>query len=199
MKKISFYLCISLLVISCGGPDNGTVEIDGVLPGEHRVFITKNASIDAKFSDSGFTGLTGADKLCLTYAKAAGLKNDYKAILSDGTTSAKDRLVISGSIYVVSGSIKTKIAEDAAALWNASTTSLLAKIDWDEDGRSVASGTAWTGTSQTGTVNTDHCTNWTTTASGNGTVGDVNQIDGNWIDSNTQSCGGTAHLYCISQ
>jgi hypothetical protein len=200
MKKLIISLSASILISSCGGPNGTSVETDGILPGEHRVFITKSSSIKADFSSSGSNGLVGADKLCDTYAKAAGLELTYKAILSDGSTMAKNRLVFIGSIYTVTGSIKTKVAESSVELWNADTVPLLSKIDWNEDGMSVSSGNVWTGSNSDGTIDGDHCDNWTDVSAGNGHLGDVNETGQKWISNQSLVCNGTtAHLYCISQ
>lgn len=204
MKKLIKFIGIGALIYSCGGPDNGTVESDGVLPGEHRIFITKSSSIKADFSSSGLTGIAGADALCNAYAEAASLKKEYKAIISDDTSAAKDRLVFTGSIYTVSGSIKTKVAESSSEFWDSSSSDLLSKIDWDEDGRSVTSGNVWTGTTSSGTSHTENCSNWATSSLSDGSkkggFGDVNQTNDLWIEDGTgQPCSLTAHLYCISQ
>jgi len=200
MKKILIIISASIIFISCGGADNNTIDIDGVRPTEYRVFITKAGTIKGDFSSSSTTGLAGADELCNTYAEAAGLTKDYKAILSDSSTTAKSRLVFTGAIYTVSGSIKTKVADSSVELFNADTVSILSKIDWDEEGMSVSSGNVWTGSNVDGTSDGNDCTNWTVVTSGtNGNSGDVNQIDGKWIDNANLACNLTAHLYCISQ
>jgi hypothetical protein len=201
MKNLIILISVSIIFTSCGGADNDTVEIDGVLPSEHRVFITKNSSIKADFSSSGLSGLAGADRLCDTYAQAAGLTKDYKAILSDANIMAKDRLVLTGSIYTVSGSIKIKVAESSVELWNADTVDLLSKIDWDEDGKSVSSANVWTGSNADGTIDGDHCDSWTDTSAGkNGQLGDVDETGQLWISKQSLTCLSTvAHLYCISQ
>ena len=211
MKNLIILISVSIIFTSCGGADNDTVEIDGVLPGEHRVFITKNGSIEADFNSSGLSGLAGADRLCDTYAQAAGLTKDYKAILSDDSngneSTAKSRLIITGAIYTVTGSIKTEVAGSGDEFWNSDTVPILSKIDWDEDGNSVSSGKVWTGTTTSGTSDGNNCEDWTEVASNNGsgtsyngTYGDVNVITlGKWIEDTTQPCSSTSHLYCISQ
>jgi hypothetical protein len=201
MKNLIILISVSIIFTSCGGADNDTVEIDGVLPGEHRVFITKNGSIEADFNSSGLSGLAGADRLCDTYAQAAGLTKDYKAILSDNDATAKSRLIFTGSVYTVTGSIKTQVAESSVELWNSDTVDILSKIDWDEDGTSVSSGNVWTGTTSSGTSDPNNCDNWTdVTSTFKGGYGDVNQTGQTWIEDGLgQSCALTAHLYCISQ
>jgi hypothetical protein len=199
MKKILIIISASIIFISCGGADNNTVDIDGVRPTEHRVFITKAGTIKGDFSSSSTTGLAGADELCNTYADAAGLTKDYKAILTDGTNTAKDRLVFTGAIYTVTGSEKRKVADSSVELFNADTVPLLSKIDWDEDGMSVSSGNVWTGSNTDGTNDGAHCTNWTDATTGTGNAGDVNETGQKWIDNNPLACTSTAHLYCISQ
>ena len=199
MKKILIIISASIVFISCGGADNNTVDIDGVRPTEHRVFITKAGTIKGDFSSSSTTGLAGADELCNTYADAAGLIKDYKAILSDSNFAAKDRLVFTGAIYTVTGSEKRKVADSSVELFNADTVPLLSKLDWDEDGMSVSSGNVWSGTTSSGTIDALNCTNWTDDTAGNGTIGDVNETGQEWIENTNLVCTGTAHLYCISQ
>jgi hypothetical protein len=201
MNKKIHYLLISFLIISCGGPDNGAELTDGIASADHRIFVTSSTVDGAMTSGSGSTGLAKADSICATAATNASLKRTYKAIISDSSTHAKDRLVISGAVYVVAGSATTKIAADSASLWNADTTSLLAAIDRDEDGTYTTSVEVWTGSLADGTRELDNCTNWTTASSGtSGDIGNNGNVDAKWLEmASASTCNNSKHLYCISQ
>lgn len=201
MKKTVIFCILLLNIISCGGPENGNTELDGVLSSEHRVFVS-SASYDGKFlANSGaLTGLDAADRLCLDLAKAAGLVRNYKAILSSSTKNAKDRLSFTGAVYIVKGTQKVKIVEAGNDLWGTDSKDLLFSINIDESGTTVATGTKiWTGTDSSGTVDTDHCTNWTVNSGATGSYGETDYTDQKWLFTSSSNCSTQNRLYCISQ
>jgi hypothetical protein len=142
-------------------------------------------------------GIAGADAICQSLASAAGLTRTYKAILSTTTANAKDRLTISGPVYVfTSATTKNVIADSRADLWDGLITNF---IDRDESYNQIGGSVVHSGTLSDGTVNTLTCTDWTSNAAGNDTFGDSGILS-TWIDSSLMgSCNPFRRIYCISQ
>jgi len=201
MKNLVLYCVLLVIIISCGGPGNGSVERDGVPSIDHRVFVS-SASYDGKFlANSGaLTGTDAADKHCADLAKAAGLVRSYKAILSTSSINAKDKLSFTGAVYIVKGTQKVKIVEAGLDLWSTDSKDLLFSINIDENETTVATGTKiWTGTDSSGTKDTDHCTNWTANSVVSGSYGETDFTNQKWLYSTTSNCSSQNRLYCISQ
>jgi hypothetical protein len=199
MKKIIPVLC-TFLVSSCGGPANEPTNSDGVSASEHRIFITSTTTDGAMTGGVGATGIDKADNLCQTAADNAGLIRDYKAIISTSDNKANQRIIISGAIYTIAGSNKTKIAESSSDFWSASTTNLLNPINRDEIGNYVTNATAWTGTDEEGNGTNEDCADWSTNSTGTGDYGDNDEVTDAWVESTTpDNCSNSKRLYCISQ
>lgn len=200
MKKF-ISLTALVLFVSCGGPDNGgDADTDGVGSTEHRIFITSTTTDGAmSAATSGSTGIEKADSICAARAQEANLTRTYKAVISTFDSKANERLIITGAIYVVAGSVKTEIADSSASLWTASTTNLSNPINRDEDGVYLTGQTTWTGTTEEGNGSDNDCTDWTNTGS-TGDYGTNDSLDATWIESgSSDSCSNSKHLYCISQ
>jgi hypothetical protein len=203
-RLIKNYLLLLLLsiAVSCGGPSSSGSP-DGVDVLDHVIFVS-SVTNSGKFKDddTSLEGLDAADKLCKDLAKEANLTRDYKAILSDTAKDATSRLFISGAIYTVAGSETTLIAQTATDLWNASAVELKNSIARDETGSFITgSDEVWTGSSSSGTKNTENCLNWKDETSGNsGTVGQLGNVSGFWLDNTTDKlCNTQKRIYCISQ
>ncbi len=126
----------------------------------------------------------------------------YKAIISDASTNAADRLELMGAVYKISlDGGKEKVADLGQDLWDTSSSMLIKPIDVDEAGASRIT-MVWTGTTSGGDGDPGflfHCSDWTS-ASGKGSAGDSSKFDGSWIEDPAEpSCGNTYALYCISQ
>jgi hypothetical protein len=81
------------------------------------------------------------------------------------------------------------------------TPNHLKGIVYDEKKNSQSGKFVWTGVNiNNGDLKTGStCTNWDTGSSSGG-IGKTDQMDGNWVDNGSQTCGSnTARLYCISQ
>lgn len=199
MKKLSSIIC-AIFLASCGGPANEATNSDGVSSSEHRIFITSTTTDGAMTGGVGATGIEKADSLCQTTADNAGLIRDYKAIISTSDNKANQRIIISGAIYTIAGSNKTKIAESSSDFWSASTTNLLNPINRDESENYVTNATAWTGTDEEGNGTDEDCTDWSTNSTGTGDYGDNDEVDAAWVESTTSdNCSNSKRLYCISQ
>ena len=142
-------------------------------------------------------GLSGADTQCQSLALAEGLPDhlSYKAILSDSTNNAKDRLGVHMAIHNVLGET---VALNADGLWGGS---LLVELRRAEDGTMLSSDRAWSNTLPDGTkrhtATSNTCMDWTST-SGTGSLGDITSNSNNWIDfSGSHTCSNSRRLYCI--
>ncbi len=131
-----------------------------------------------------FGGLTSADSICQSEAATLGYAGTYKAILSDATTNAKDRLTL--SYPIVRASDASVI--DSASIWNGSL-----------NGSSIGANFTWTGTNSDGTKHANTCSSWTTT-SGTGRRGDGwLKTSPSWISSTDYGCSNSSRIYCIQQ
>jgi len=141
-----------------------------------------------------FGGLAEADDLCNGFASAAGLPGSFAAILSDSTTAARDRIVITGPVETMVGEL---VATDATDLWDGTVAAAVGYDEWGNP-HLGASG-AWTGTAPDGTA-VESCLDWTSTDNQEfGMVGSVDSVDGAWIAGYLNRCHLAHQLYCISQ
>lgn len=201
-----------------GGPTDGGMGLDGRvvdaivdaevdaivdaeidmpwLPAQHRVFFTA----EAFSADLG--GLAGADALCQTAAREAGLGGAWAAIISDGDTAARDRLVVRGPIETVNGE---RVAQSAEDLWDGT---IRVPIGVDARGERVAGQpNAWTGTDADGASDrrgNTFCNRWGLDGRplGGVEIGRGDQTDARWISlyrdgASAFACTSTAHLFCI--
>jgi hypothetical protein len=169
------------------------------------MFVTSNSfGGDLKTAGgSTDTGIDGGDRLCTLAAQAAELGGTWKAWLSDSRTDAIDRIAGEGPWYLVDGT--TKVFNNKANL----VTGPIAPIDQDEQGRSLPSVAAWTGTLDSGRTSGFHCRDWTfcggDDSSGPGAVGTVGDptltpnfnYGVSWTSLRTFST--TANLMCFEQ
>ena len=139
---------------------------------------------------SGYVGtaigsVANADALCQTAANAAGYAGSYKAILSDETTDAKDRLTL--SYPIVRATDGTTVV--------ASTNLWVGSLD---NAVSTTGSSVWTGTNAAGAKTAgETCSSWT--GGTNGKSGLTQQATGSWTSQGTTTCSGSARLYCIQQ
>ena len=201
IKFLNFLIIISIAV-SCGGPAGDELS-DGVGSVDHRIFISSEIYNGSFSAPNSLTGIAAANANCLRLSQAQGLLRNYKAILSDSTQTAKERLFITGAVFTVAGTVATQITSTTADFWSANTKALLNDIDRDESGSSVNSTEkVWTGTTVTGGLDAQTCLNWANSTAGeDGSIGALNSLDGSWIeDAGASSTCSTSHrIYCISQ
>tara|TARA_Y100000780_G_scaffold232595_1_gene268784 strand:+ start:91327 stop:91926 length:600 start_codon:yes stop_codon:yes gene_type:complete len=191
LKKLSL-IALMTIIASCGSPAGGD-PVDGVATGDHRIFVTSQKN------SGNFGGLASADSFCQTAALNAGLSRTYKAIMSDATNSAKDRLTLLGAVYIFeSATNRSKVVDLGVDLWS---STLLRPIDRDENFNTYT-GQVWTGTQSEGTTGiASSCSSWTSDSSGDsGTVGDTAFSDDRYIELGMdQPCDELKPIYCISQ
>lgn len=169
------------------------------IPPQHVIFSTP-----AKYTGN-LGGLSGADAKCNAFAATGNLTlnlaGTWRAILSDSSTNAKDRIrFFSGaSIKNTNGEI---IVADATDLWNGSLQGL---AKFDNAGAYLGySAQAWTGSHSDGTKTLQNCSDWTAgggTSGIEGTQGYVESLDSNWLNTANDPCDmgpAKAILYCIN-
>lgn len=177
--------------------------------GSKTVFVTEDtysgdllAEAQAAFSDcsSVSTGLDGADCICQKTAQAAGIWGVYKAwIATDSFNDPESMFTPSGVPYTrVDG---TAIAYDWGDLTNGG---IYVALNLTETGSVAGAPLAvWTNVATSGTSSgtTDHCSGWSSSASGQyGGTGRWNAGDLSWTEPNILvDCSTSAHLYCFQQ
>jgi hypothetical protein len=147
--------------------------------GALRMFWTSSAYVGTAIGS-----LTNADALCQAAAGSAGYAGAYKAVLSDETTDARDRLRL--SYPIVRADTGATVA--STNLWIGSLDAPLGPFRTN----------VWTGTDATGKkVPGSTCASWT-----GGTIGVVGFNDDastNWIDVYAEPCINARSLYCLEQ
>jgi hypothetical protein len=144
-------------------------------------------------------GLSGADAICQSDAKAAGLSGTFVAYLSTSTQNASARLVTAGG-GASRGWVRTDgmpIADTAA---NLAAGTLWYPPSLDQTGAAVTTSApeVWTGSLYTGVaVSGETCSDWTsTTSTGNtGSPWAGYYAFQDWWSG--QPCSGSYRLYCL--
>jgi hypothetical protein len=169
-------------------------DTDGIAVNEHRVFVTSVTH------NGDFDGTQGADDVCESLAQSVGLRQVYKAIVSDETTAANVRIGLSGgTIKSFDSAGNPFVVKANGNLWDGQP--LQHAIDMDEHGI-THTGNVWTGSSQSGaSVNGNTCQSWTYAIPAPVRLGRYGIIGlSNWLNSGSVlSCTSTFRLYCISQ
>jgi hypothetical protein len=187
---------------------------DGVVEGEEEcdggercfectrdrwIFVTADSTHDGKFLD----GIDGADSLCRQYSLQGGATDatwkTFIAWISDADHPMRDRLPagIRGRYVRTDGVVVVDRAEDLFS------GTLLAPINVDEHGQTVAGDAVITNTMPDGTAAPGtHCDSWTSESFLNMSMylGDPAATDGRWtmedLD-NPSPCGSHWRLYCL--
>jgi hypothetical protein len=150
-------------------------------------------------------GLAGADAKCAAAAATGSVSApkalQWKALISQKTgtqVDAKDRIVWTGPLYDISGTVVTFDPSTWPWVGPASGGSNIRKT---ESG-GVSGSYTWTGTAVDGTATTADCNGWVDgTQAHVGTAGETGNFPAaNWINSFNNGCSDTFFaLYCVSQ
>ncbi len=162
---------------------------------------TKIVFVTSLTYNGNLNGLSGADGKCQSLAQIENLTGTFKAWLSSGGTSAKDRLTHNTGPYVLPDG--TVIAKN----WNDLTNgNLKANINVAENSNPVGgSPYAWTYTTTSGGPVGDgnNCNNWTTTgnvlSTKDGRRGLNTSSSSGWTEAGYSDCRNDSHLYCFEQ
>jgi len=179
-----------------GLPDVCDVDdSDGVGPTEHRVFVTSTTH------NGNLGGLAGADSICQQLAQNAGLRREYKAIMSGDDLSAAARIDLNGGSVITFDVMGVAFpVKPNGNLWD--QNDLTNAIDRDENGI-LRTGGAWTGSSVTGNqIVMRTCVSWSNGGGFPVRLGQFGLIGistaPEWISSNSHSCGTPERFYCLS-
>jgi hypothetical protein len=188
-----------------GTPDGGDAS-SGPALGYKRVFVTKTLyhvssdPTDVQGFDTITDPVTGAILACNADAYL-GLKSKggmYLPWLSSGAEnwSPSTKFTQSTVPYkLVDGT--TIIAHDFTEL----TSQVLNQINVDEDGNTVNTGFAWTGTTSSGILSSSSCADWTSNSGSSfGSVGSLTDYK-QWTQSSSpaMACNTSQHIYCFEQ
>ena len=152
-----------------------------------RLFVTSSTHT------GNLGGLSGADSVCNARATSAGLGGSWVAWISGAGQSAIDRVLGSGPWTLVDGTTVVFKTKESIT-----TAGPAVPINVDETGVQLATGRAWTGTSQLGAKLAETCSGWVYSAAMIGVWGDIATTTA-WSKANTQTCGASARLYCFEQ
>lgn len=186
---------LQVILLSCGAASDDSSSTDEEDDDGFRIFVTSESYA------GNLGGLSGADEICQQHADDAGLEDTYKAILSDSTDDASERITASDAIYIYkTSSTKVKVVDNDIDLWNTSENDLKAKINYDENYNKV-SVEPWTGSLLTGGVDSEkHCSDWSNnTSSFSGAYGDSDAKDSEWLSNLWEDCDSRRPIICISQ
>jgi len=145
-----------------------------------------------------FFGVELADAHCQELADAADLPGVYKAWLSQGNKSPKNRFGIDDTFL---GRYERPDGVPIAEGWSGLTSgTLMNKIDADETGAEGGGAAAWTNTATDGSSKGSYdCQEWSSKSSmDKGGYGSSEYLDENWTELvELNSCLNSARVYCI--
>ncbi len=154
-----------------------------------RVFTTA----EAHTGDLG--GVGGADTICAEAATAAGIDSHWRAWLSTGRVSARDRLP-GDAIYTRSDRVTPVTSPTLAD--SLQQGGLANNINQGPDGAGIGEPHVWTASRTNGTLNVNHCDGWTSGDAGDtGDYGWAAFKNGNWTQRRTDPCNLEKRLYCF--
>ncbi|MCP3890519.1 MAG: hypothetical protein GY702_16845 [Desulfobulbaceae bacterium] len=162
---------------------------------EKIVFVTSSTY------NGNLNGLSGADGRCQSLAQIANLTGTFKAWLSSGGSSAKDRLTHNTGPYVLpDGTVVAKHWDDLT------DGTLKANINVTEASSPAgSSNSVWTYTTTSGSAigGGTNCSNWTATgnvfSTKDGRTGTLTSSSSGWTEAGYSDCRNDSHLYCFEQ
>lgn len=134
-------------------------------------------------------GLSGADMKCAVSAQYSGMTGTYRAIMSDSSTDARDRIP-DMAYYNVAGQL---IASSRSNLWDGGIDN--AVLYTEKDVPITGNLIVWTGTTTGGYGSGQYCNDWGFVDS-RGDVGQGNHADYSWIDAGDSVCSLRHRIYC---
>lgn len=192
-------LRITLVVTDTNTKAASPLTFDITLPGDPTTPLPSNhiVFVSSKIFNGNLGGLSGADAKCTSLALAAGLggRAAWRAILSDSTVGARDRILIRGPVR----NTRFETVSLSTGLFN-KTGALAKPIQYSETGASPPDNTnnVWTGSELDGSSDDDHCSDWKLIY-GIGETGSSSSSNKLWLDASDHDCLQEKHLYCISQ
>lgn len=166
---------------------------------DKRIIFVSTSSLTGRLG-----GVTGADKICQSFAEQAGLLGQYNALLADSIASYRPENRFERSTYPYYLPDGTKVADNWTDLSDGNIDN---PINGLADGTTASSGdgnVVWANLTNTLLYrNTDHCSDWNSDSSGqNGNVGSMSATGGFAFNQTTlspESCDSLSRLYCVEQ
>lgn len=150
------------------------------------VIFTTNVTVAGNFG-----GVSGGDMICQNQASLYGLSGTYKAVLSDSTTHAKDRLTLSYPIVNTNNDIVFSYN-----MWNQTLENGIRMANNSMPG---STRWAWSGTVRPdGLATARLCSDWASTA-GDGTATETVTGYGGVMMDNASTCATGRPMLCIQQ
>lgn len=177
--------------------NGGMAALDGPF---HFIFVT-----EARHPAS-FGGLEAADRICADAAMALGTERVWHAVLSDSTTSFKDRVAISAPIVNYAGSIiagpQTVFSGELPG-----GEPLLTELGYRIDGAIVGSDPpdlvkfTWSGTTDAGDKDPGgaNCRDWTSADRGDRALAGAPFDSSGWAGARVVRCDRPLRLLCLSE
>ncbi|HMR10129.1 MAG TPA: hypothetical protein PKA88_30340, partial [Polyangiaceae bacterium] len=148
-------------------------------------------------------GLAGADALCAAQAQTAGQTGTWKALLSSSTRNVKDLITGAATAYPVVNLNGALMYASWSAVFTQSTWNTAAGLLPTFDGNVVDEGKTtpdwsdahgWHGSTSTGLVGANTCSDWTSTT-GTGATGewDFRRL----LEQSSKSCTSTQAVACV--
>lgn len=145
----------------------------------------------------GFASIGGGDAFCNARARAANLKGDYKAFLSEASTNIADQLESSScthKYYLVDGT--TLIGNNLNDIMDGTLTAPINKTEYG----ATYNGNVWTGSTAAGILTGNSCLEWRNNINTfNGVYGNSAATDSTWANAGTATCENSYRLYCLEQ
>lgn len=169
---------------------SGSVCSSGMCVVGYRMFVTSLTYAPT------WGGAGGADTICRSVASAAGLGANYRAWISDSSSSPASRLShVTAPYYRMDGLTPRIIANDWADLVDGVSVA----IATDERGVPQANAYVWTGSTDAGAASGSTCASWSSASAAlNATTGNASAALFSTYYG-TQLCTRTQHLYCVEQ
>lgn len=188
--------------ITTGDETMGTTGEEMPVGPQKRIFVTWDI-----YYPSEIKGLLGADAICQAAADKQHLGGKWRAVMSDSTTSFRDRVRPGKGRYVLVDS-KTVVAHSWDDLLDGD---IITPIFMTEERQLNSRGLAWTGTLADGTlakpkdVSTATCNDWTDGSEGSytpgtaGSYGNAVHSTSQWVAFGYVRCDVQLSLYCIEE
>jgi len=152
------------------------------------VFVTNEA-----WSGDAIGGTAGADSKCQKAGDVFKPGRQWRALLSDGTSTVSGRFVTSATADYVTGNGLV-----VAQGWSSFLSITHLERMFDDQGNLPPGDDVWTNTDTAGNAVGEDCFGWTKNM-GNGVIGNASATDDKWLTNGALGCVLQAHLYCVEQ
>ena len=202
-------LTAGLIYLGCGGSSSGG---DGDGPNvAFTTSVTGNGNLSTWADAGGTTGLNAADTVCQARADAAALSGTFVAWMSDSSDDAYCRVLgLTGQVAANCDQGGPPLAEAgpwirtdgfafAATISQMTMGVVYAPLRYDEFGSRIPIATrTFTGTVGNGTLYTNSCSDWSSSALGTfGTNGNAEATGGWWTASGDTDCSENVAIMCL--